>query len=139
MLRRRTPMTAFFVNGKRVDLDVDPSTPLLWVIREQLGLTGTKYGCGMAHCGACTVQIDGNGTARFSEIFGRGQRRLVDRISFGGNRHAGSGGGIPGKQFYAERVCTDWNGRTGDGDRESLRDGAGRLHIVAHAAGRGTR
>ena len=50
-------MTGFSVNGKRVDLDVDPSTPLLWVIREQLGLTGTKYGCGMAQCGACTVMI----------------------------------------------------------------------------------
>src|SRR6202140_900835 len=52
-------MIAFSVNGKRVDLDVDPSTPLLWVIREHLGLTGTKYGCGMAQCGACTVHIDG--------------------------------------------------------------------------------
>jgi isoquinoline 1-oxidoreductase subunit alpha len=52
-------MTAFSVNGKPVNLDVDPSTPLLWVIRDHLGLTGTKYGCGMAQCGACTVQIDG--------------------------------------------------------------------------------
>lgn len=52
-------MIAFSVNGKRVNLDVDPSTPLLWVIREQLGLTGTKYGCGMAQCGACTVHING--------------------------------------------------------------------------------
>ena len=52
-------MTTFSVNGKHVDLDVDPSTPLLWVIRDHLGLTGTKYGCGMAQCGACTVHIDG--------------------------------------------------------------------------------
>jgi isoquinoline 1-oxidoreductase alpha subunit len=52
-------MIGFSVNGKHVDLDVDPSTPLLWVVREQLGLTGTKYGCGMAQCGACTVHIDG--------------------------------------------------------------------------------
>ena len=52
-------MVGFSVNGKRVDLDVDPSTPLLWVIREHLGLTGTKYGCGMAQCGACTVHING--------------------------------------------------------------------------------
>jgi isoquinoline 1-oxidoreductase subunit alpha len=52
-------MTGFSVNGKAVNLDVDPSTPLLWVIREQLGLTGTKYGCGMAQCGACTVHING--------------------------------------------------------------------------------
>jgi isoquinoline 1-oxidoreductase alpha subunit len=52
-------MIAFSVNKKRVDLDVDPSTPLLWVVREHLDLTGTKYGCGMAQCGACTVHIDG--------------------------------------------------------------------------------
>jgi isoquinoline 1-oxidoreductase subunit alpha len=49
-------MIGFSVNEKRVDLDVEPSTPLLWVIREHLGLTGTKYGCGMAQCGACTVR-----------------------------------------------------------------------------------
>jgi isoquinoline 1-oxidoreductase subunit alpha len=52
-------MIAFSVNGKHIDLDVDPSTPLLWVIRDHLGLTGTKYGCGMAQCGACTIHIDG--------------------------------------------------------------------------------
>ncbi|HYK51139.1 MAG TPA: (2Fe-2S)-binding protein [Terriglobales bacterium] len=52
-------MIAFSVNGKQANLDVDPSTPLLWVIRDHLGLTGTKYGCGMAQCGACTVHIDG--------------------------------------------------------------------------------
>jgi len=47
------------INGKTLDLDVDPNTPLLWAIREQAGLTGTKYGCGVAQCGACTVHIDG--------------------------------------------------------------------------------
>jgi isoquinoline 1-oxidoreductase alpha subunit len=47
------------VNGKMVSVDADPSTPLLWVVRERLGLTGTKFGCGMAQCGACTVHIDG--------------------------------------------------------------------------------
>ena len=47
------------VNGKRVQVDADPSTPLLWVLRENLQLTGTKYGCGMAQCGACTVHVDG--------------------------------------------------------------------------------
>jgi isoquinoline 1-oxidoreductase alpha subunit len=52
-------MIAFSVNGKQANLDVDPSTPLLWVIRDHLGLTGTKYGCGMAQCGACTVAING--------------------------------------------------------------------------------
>ena len=47
------------INGKTVELDVDPNTPLLWAIREQAGMTGTKYGCGVAQCGACTVHVDG--------------------------------------------------------------------------------
>ena len=47
------------INGKSQQVDVDPSTPLLWVIREQVGLTGTKYGCGIAQCGSCTVHVDG--------------------------------------------------------------------------------
>ena len=47
------------VNGKPVSVLADPATPLLWVLREELGLTGTKYGCGMAQCGACTVHLDG--------------------------------------------------------------------------------
>jgi isoquinoline 1-oxidoreductase alpha subunit len=47
------------INGKTLDLDVDPDQPLLWAIREQAGLTGTKYGCGVAQCGACTVHLDG--------------------------------------------------------------------------------
>jgi isoquinoline 1-oxidoreductase alpha subunit len=52
-------MVRLSINGKNYDVDVDPNTPLLWAIREQVGLTGTKYGCGIAQCGACTVHIDG--------------------------------------------------------------------------------
>ncbi len=52
-------MIILTINGKTYQLDVDPGTPLLWVIREQLGLTGTKFGCGIAQCGACTVHLDG--------------------------------------------------------------------------------
>jgi isoquinoline 1-oxidoreductase alpha subunit len=52
-------MIRFEVNTKAVEVDVDPSTPLLWVLRDTLNLTGTKYGCGMALCGACTVHVDG--------------------------------------------------------------------------------
>ena len=52
-------MAHLTINGKAQDIDVDPNTPLLWVLREQVGLTGTKYGCGIAQCGACTVHIDG--------------------------------------------------------------------------------
>jgi isoquinoline 1-oxidoreductase subunit alpha len=52
-------MPRLVVNGKTHDVDADPNTPLLWALREQIGLTGTKYGCGIAQCGACTVHIDG--------------------------------------------------------------------------------
>ena len=52
-------MITITVNGKRRTLDIEPDAPLLWVIREELGLTGTKFGCGIAQCGACTVHIDG--------------------------------------------------------------------------------
>ncbi|UHD44093.1 (2Fe-2S)-binding protein [Aureimonas altamirensis] len=50
------------INGTAHQVDVEPDTPLLWVIREELGMTGTKYGCGLAQCGACTVLIDGQAT-----------------------------------------------------------------------------
>ena len=52
-------MVKLTINGKSHDVDVEPDTPLLWVIRDTIGLTGTKYGCGIAACGACTVHIDG--------------------------------------------------------------------------------
>ena len=52
-------MIRLTINGKTHNVDVDPNTPLLWAIREQVGLTGTKYGCGVAQCGACTVHVDG--------------------------------------------------------------------------------
>jgi isoquinoline 1-oxidoreductase alpha subunit len=57
-------MIKFFVNGDPVQFSADPETPLLWALRDNLGLTGTKYGCGRAQCGACTVHI--NGKAEFS-------------------------------------------------------------------------
>jgi isoquinoline 1-oxidoreductase alpha subunit len=52
-------MARLTINGKTSEVNVDPSTPLLWAIREQVGLTGTKYGCGVAQCGACTLHVDG--------------------------------------------------------------------------------
>lgn len=55
-------MTTLNINGKTVDVDADPSTPLLWALRDTLGMTGTKFGCGMAACGACTVHINGTAT-----------------------------------------------------------------------------
>ena len=54
--------TSLKINGKPMTVQAEPDTPLLWVIRDELGLTGTKYGCGIAQCGACTVHIDGVAT-----------------------------------------------------------------------------
>ena len=55
-------MTRLSINGKAVTVEVPPDTPLLWTLRDELGLTGTKFGCGMALCGACTVHLDGTPT-----------------------------------------------------------------------------
>ncbi|HYP09922.1 MAG TPA: 2Fe-2S iron-sulfur cluster-binding protein, partial [Xanthobacteraceae bacterium] len=52
-------MAALSINGQTHQVDVDPNTPLLWALRDTIGLTGTKYGCGIAQCGACTVHMDG--------------------------------------------------------------------------------
>ena len=53
-------MLTLTINGQQVEVDVDPSTPLLWVLRDYLDMTGTKYGCGIAQCGACTIHLDGS-------------------------------------------------------------------------------
>src|SRR6266576_1700546 len=71
-IRERTLMTKLNINGSTREVEVEPDTPLLWVIREQVGLTGTKYGCGVAQCGACSVHINGevrrSCSIRLSEI-----------------------------------------------------------------------
>jgi isoquinoline 1-oxidoreductase alpha subunit len=59
VIRGGKAMVRLTINGSSIDVDVNPSTPLLWAIREQVGLTGTKYGCGIAQCGSCTVHVDG--------------------------------------------------------------------------------
>src|SRR5207244_12751932 len=56
---REVPMAQLLINDRTYTVDADPSTPLLWVIRERLQLTGTKFGCGIAQCGACTIRLDG--------------------------------------------------------------------------------
>lgn len=68
-------MATFTINGKSVEVDAKPDTPLLWVVREHLKLTGTKFGCGVGQCGACTVHLDGSATyaclLRVSAVEGR--------------------------------------------------------------------
>jgi isoquinoline 1-oxidoreductase subunit alpha len=73
-------MVSFTVNDKRVSVDADAQTPLLWVIRDHLGLTGTKYGCGVALCGACTVHIDGVATRSCSVAVGAVEGKKVVTI-----------------------------------------------------------
>jgi isoquinoline 1-oxidoreductase alpha subunit len=68
------------VNGQARDVDVDPDTPLLWAVREQLGLTGTKFGCGAALCGACTVHVDGQAVRSCSTFVGEVEGASVTTI-----------------------------------------------------------
>jgi isoquinoline 1-oxidoreductase alpha subunit len=63
-------MLRLTINDKSYDVDVEPDTPLLWVIRDTIGMTGTKYGCGIAQCGACTVHIDGEATRSCAVLVG---------------------------------------------------------------------
>lgn len=63
-------MVQLKINGKPTRLDVDPNTPLLWAVREQAGLTGTKFGCGIAMCGACTMHVDGQPVRSCSTYLG---------------------------------------------------------------------
>ena len=69
-------MAKLNINGKTRDVDVEPDTPLLWVLREQVGLTGTKYGCGVAQCGACAVHFNGEVRALLRDP---GRQREADR------------------------------------------------------------
>jgi isoquinoline 1-oxidoreductase alpha subunit len=83
-------MVALNVNGKVYDADVDPRTPLLWVLRDSIGLTGTKYGCGIAQCGACTVHIDGAATRSCSvPVNSVGAKKIttIEGLSANGKLH----------------------------------------------------
>jgi isoquinoline 1-oxidoreductase subunit alpha len=73
-------MPTLIVNGRSHDVDVEPDTPLLWVLRDTLGLTGTKYGCGIAQCGACTVHIDGAAVRSCSMQYGDAVGKQITTI-----------------------------------------------------------
>ena len=89
-------MAKFFVNGEAVDFLAAPDTPLLWVLREELGLTGTKYGCGAAQCGACTVHLDGQAV-----------RSCVTPVTAAEGRRVTTIEGVSGK--VAQAVQEAWN------------------------------
>ena len=83
-------MIRLTINGKTHNVDVDPNTPLLWAIREQVGLTGTKYGCGIAQCGACTVHLDGVATRSCSlPVSAVGAKKIttIEGLASGGKLH----------------------------------------------------
>lgn len=80
-------MLALNVNGKTLNLDVEPDTPLLWALRDFAGLTGTKYGCGVALCGACTVHVDGQPTRSCSmPVSGAVGRKITTIEGIGATR-----------------------------------------------------
>ena len=83
-------MVALSVNGKSYNVDVESDTPLLWVLRDTIGLTGTKYGCGIAQCGACTVHIDGAATRSCITSVGdvTGAVTTIEALAQDGKLHA---------------------------------------------------
>ena len=80
-------MLALKVNGKVYSVDVEPETPLLWVVRDTIGLTGTKYGCGIAMCGACTVHVNGKATRSCMTQVGRVAGQEITTIEGLGGTH----------------------------------------------------
>jgi isoquinoline 1-oxidoreductase alpha subunit len=82
-------MITLDVNGKKYDIDVDPEMPLLWAIRDVIGLTGTKYGCGIAMCGACTVHVDGMATRSCSMPVSAAAGRRITTIENVGSSRTG--------------------------------------------------
>ncbi|WP_348646888.1 (2Fe-2S)-binding protein [Qipengyuania sp. S6317L1] len=86
-------MANFVLNGQAVTIDADPNMPLLWAVREKLGLTGTKFGCGIAQCGACTMHLDGDPIRSCSTPVSMAEGREVTTIE-GVSGEAGNGDGL---------------------------------------------
>src|SRR3989475_7499144 len=107
-------MVTLHVNGKAQQVDVPPETPLLWVLRDVLGMTGTKFGCGMALCGACTVHLDGRPTRScITPISAAAQGKVTTIEAIGGDQggKAGqaAGGGprvAPGRHCPARPITS---------------------------------
>ena len=83
-------MPEFTINGEKRDVDAPPDMPLLWMLRDLLGMTGTKFGCGIAQCGACTVHLDGVAVRSCQLPVGRVANRAITTIEGVGNTPAGA-------------------------------------------------
>jgi isoquinoline 1-oxidoreductase alpha subunit len=83
-------MPEFTINGEKRDVDVPPDMPLLWMLRDALGMTGTKFGCGIAQCGACTVHLDGVAVRSCQLPVGRVGNRAITTIEGVGNTPSGA-------------------------------------------------
>lgn len=90
-------MAKFNINGTARELEVDPATPILWVVREQLGLNGTKFGCGIAQCGACTVHLDGRSVRSCSTPVSEAEGKDITTIE-----------GLKGEDGTLHRVQQAW-------------------------------
>jgi len=88
-------MARFTINGELVELDIEPEMPLLWAIRDELGLTGTKFGCGIAACGACTVHVNGRATRSCVTPVSAVEGTEITTIEGLATAVNGSGGGVP--------------------------------------------
>src|SRR5262245_43995952 len=108
-------MIALAINGKSYNVDVEPDTPLLWVLRDTIGLTGTKYGCGIAQCGACTVHIDGVATRSCQVPVGTVASKNVTTIeALAQNGQAASGAeGLARPRRAAMRLLSERNDHGG--------------------------
>ena len=123
-------MVRLNINGKDHDVDVDPNTPLLWAIRENVGLTGTKYGCGIAQCGACTVHVDGVATRSCSFPVSAAVGKKITTIEgLAAERHAAQGAeGLDRPRRAAVRLLPDRHDHGGRGAAQEQAEADRRRH-----------
>jgi isoquinoline 1-oxidoreductase subunit alpha len=113
-------MAALSINGKTSQADVDDGTPLLWVLRDTIGLTGTKYGCGIAQCGACTVHVDGVAMLMFGAAGRSGRQADHHNRGAGAERRAAQGAeGLARPRRAAMRLLPEWYDHGGGGPAQS--------------------